>query len=241
MRKAVVSVATGTYYQKCLARLERALFDMDKSIMPCFVTEPPTNWPTQQEIPYAFKAYALEAASKIADMVLWCDSVVMPIQDMEPLWNKIDRVGAWIPLNGWTNYDWTADSAYPDLFPGKDIELARSINKTVPHCVATCFGLNLKSDDGKKILDEYFRLASTTTAFCGPWSNTNNPNAWKYDPSMMGPCGPPDVLGHRHDQTCLSVIAWRQRIRLTQCPEFYGLPGGISDKTIIVGNGGPID
>ena len=120
---------------------------------------------------------------------------------------------------GGFNHEWAADSAYEDLYPGIPIEKAREMNK-IPHAVATAFGLDLRHPKGKALFDEYFRLANTK-AFCGPWSNLNNPNHWEQHPDRMGHCGPEFVLGHRHDQTALSVIVHRLGIQMTQCPEFF--------------------
>jgi hypothetical protein len=175
-------------------------------------------------VPYAFKAYALEDLRKEgADLVIWADACIVPIRSMEPLWEKIERDGYWFMRNGYTNYEWTADSAYPDLFPELVRgSLAREVNKTIPHVVATSFGLNLQSEIGKAFLDEYYRLASTTRALCGPWQNSNAPNvAGRNTDRWSAPCGPPDVSGHRHDQTAASVIAWRLGMKLTEWPEFF--------------------
>lgn len=236
MRHAIASVATGGYVP-ALDRLKKRVAEMEPD---CeffqWRDELPTGSPTHDQKQYGFKAYALAwAAIASPGLILWCDSVVLPIRPLAPLWSHIEKYGAWIPLNGWTNYDWTCDAAYADLFPGLPIEEAREINKTVPHCCATCFGINTRSDIGRNIIEEYFRLA-TTNAFCGPWSNTNNPNHWPQDSSRMGPCGPPDVYGHRHDQTALSVIAWRLGLALTPCPYLFSYPPG-TEETIIVANG----
>lgn len=89
--------------------------------------------------------------------------------------------------------------------------------------MATTFGLNLRHPLGDAFLEEYVRLAKTN-AFCGPWTNTNNPEweKWRQDPSRMGPCGPPDVLGHRHDQTAASMLVWKLGMKPEQCPGFFG-------------------
>ncbi len=220
MRRAVVSVGTGRY-RDGLNRLHKSVEEFDPEASFCGWNELPANWPTHEEKPYAMKAYALETAEMGAELLLWCDAAVIVVKPMDSLWKKIETEGAWIPLNGWTNYSWCADSAYADLFPGVPIEEAREINKQFPQVVATTFGVNVRHPIGYSFLREYIRLAKTN-AFCGPWSNTNNPNAPQYHPSMMGPCGPPDVLGHRHDQTAASLIAWRLGMKLEQCPGFFG-------------------
>lgn len=237
MTRAVVCVATGRY-TKGLNRLASA-YSCDPMIADwmCRWSILPVEWPTHQEKPYAFKAYALmDSVQKGAHAVLWCDASILPIRSLEPLWEKIEREGYWIARNGWNNYQWTADRAYQDLFSGLKDEHrtsnvdwfvhAREINKRIPHVVATSFGLNVKHPIGKAFLHEYFRLASETRAFCGPWKNT-----------QQTPCGPPDVLGHRHDQTAASVIAWRLGMRLTDCPLIFSYKGGETEDTILVADG----
>ncbi len=240
MRRCVVSVATTPRFQRGQNRLgvametlrgrEDAEFHYWKEIKP--------GWPTHEQKPYGFKAYAMRDLRDYADVMLWCDASILPVRNMDPLWERIERDGYWIARNGWVNYDWCADSAYPDLFPGCDslepcieghvtrAEYARRVNRCIPHVVATAFGVNKHHPIGKAILDEYIRLATDTQAFCGPWKN---------DP--QAPCGPPDVLGHRHDQTALSVLAWRNGCKLTDCPDVFAYKGGESEQTILLADG----
>ena len=56
----------------------------------------------------------------------------------------------------------------------------------------------------------------------------------------MAPCGIPgplDVLGHRHDQTALSVIAWRLGCVLDAPPDTFAYKGGENEKTILIADG----
>jgi len=242
--RAIISVATGSYVRG-LDRLTEwcALNGVDYVT---FRDRLPEGSPTHQDVPYAFKAHALAAASTACDTLLWCDSSVVPIRSLDPLWERIERDGYWIANNGWTNYEWTADSAYPDLFPelfrrqrygpigppssweekrASDEWQIRDENKRIPHVVATTFGISLAHPTGRAIFEEYYRLASKTKAFCGPWTNDNyriepcDHAEWKGE--RNAPCGPSDVRGHRHDQTALSVIAWRLGCQLTSCPDIF--------------------
>ncbi len=241
MKRAVVSVATDSWNLGQL-RLLKKLADLGETAITWsngFPPGSPPHWhrgeqgrPTVECVPYAFKAYALQnAAERGFESLIWCDSSVMPVQPLASLWERIERDGYVIVRNGWTNYDWTADDAYPDLFP--EIwtnqqrstehvwESMRAVNKTISHVVATAFGLSVSHPTGAAMLKEYFRLAQTK-AFCGPWQNSNSP--WVKGrntdrPSM--PCGPPEVLGHRHDQTALSVVAWRNDCVLTDPPDVF--------------------
>ncbi len=133
------------------------------------------------------------------------------------------------------NSQWCADSWYEDCFPGVALEAARKINSQVPHVVATSFGLNLKHPIGSWILAEYYRLASNTRAFCGPWVNARKGIAG--NPPRVAECGPDEVLGHRHDQSCLSILASRTGVILTDAPEIFAYKGGETDKTILIADG----
>lgn len=184
----------------------------------------PSAWPSHGEMPYAFKSNALIEASKTCDLLLWCDSAVVPVRDMAPLWERIERDGYWVSNNGWNNYEWTADSAYPQLFPGLSIDKARELNKTIAHVCAATFGISMKHMLGRDLLERYSRLCDTS-AICGPWKNTPET-----------PCGPADVLGHRHDQTILSVVANDLDLQLTNCPDVFSYAPG-TDASILVSDG----
>lgn len=168
--------------------------------------------------PYAFKAYAMREAQGLGyTSILWCDSCIVPVRSLDEIWQKIETDGYWMCRNGFSNYEWTAESAYPDLFPDfADFkEPYLKVNREIPHVVATAFAINTAHPKGAAFLDEYFRLASQTRAFCGPWQNSNAPKIpGRNNKRPSGPCGPPDVLGHRHDQTAASVIAWRLGMKL---------------------------
>ena len=169
-----------------------------------------------------------------ATMLLWCDASVVAIRPLAPLWKHIEQHGYWFSRNcTWSNYTWTADSAYPELFPEFFIEDARRTNAKIPHVIATAFGISTAHPKGAAFLHQYFRYASETRAFCGPWSN----GPLYHDNPRQAPCGPPDVLGHRHDQTAASVIAWRLGMQLTDMPDIMAIKGSETDKTILVLDG----
>lgn len=198
----------------------------------------PIGCPLHRDVPFAFKAYALKEASSQANLLLWCDSCIIPIRPLEEIWRRAQLFGVWLGKNGWKNSDWTAQEAIGDLFPGVPIEKARQLNTGIEHVVATAFALDLEHPNGRDFLKEYFRLASETRAFCGPISNSNHPEKqWSGDAAKCAPCGPPDVRGHRHDQTAASVIAWRLGIQLTDPPHLFSYPGNETEKTVLVADG----
>lgn len=240
MSRCVVNVAIGgRNQQKYIVGQERLRNQLVGETLRFYTNGYPIGCPEHKDIPYAFKAYALKEASNYATTLLWCDSsIVLGDRPLEELWEKIETDGYWISRNGWSNYEWTADSAYPYLFPDEQsIELQREINSMVPHVIATAFGINTNSSAGNVFLHEYFRLAQTK-AFCGPITNSNFPGA-KYsgDLSKCAPCGPADVRGHRHDQTAASVIAWRLGMKLSDSPEWFAYRGGETEKTCLIADG----
>lgn len=211
--------------------------------------------------PFAFKAYALKEAMDAGyTTLLWCDASIIPIKPLTPIWEAIERDGLWILRNGWSNSDWTADSAYQDLFPEcwspahlahatpegvkldrtdyDPLAAAREVNAKIPHAVGTVFGIDTKHANGALFLHEYFRLASTTRAFQGPWQNTaaGKVEGRNWD-RPAGLCGPPTTLGHRHDQTAMSVIAWRLKYELDQTSGWLAYAGNETEQTIVVAKG----
>lgn len=235
-----MNVATGAHYLKGQARLKEVLDRLGETHL--MWEKLPPYWPAHARVPYGFKAYAMNEAGCF-DSLLWCDSCIVPVGSMEALWERIDRDGYWFSKNGWSNYEWTADSAYPDLFPDMQNPLrsGREQNRKIPHVVATSFGISMKHQIGRAFMAEYFRLASETKAFCGPWVNADceNPRTPRnsVDGTRVAPCGPPDVRGHRHDQTAASVIAWRLGMQLTNPPDVFAYRGGETEDTILLADG----
>ncbi len=227
--RAVVCVATTPRYQVGMRRLECAAREEIQFVW----RDEPNGCPRHVERPYAFKAFALEEARLSGmNLLLWCDAAILPIRSLEPLWEKIEREGAWIHNGGWLNGQWCADSWYADCFPGVPPEEARAANKDIPHVVATTFGLNVRSELGASILKEYYRLASETRAFCGPWWNSNGEREDYRKHQGAAACGPPSTLGHRHDQSCLSIIAHRHGVKLTEGADIFDYSRRRPDGTL---------
>lgn len=215
MNGFIVNVATGDHYVKG----QKRLLASGVPVL-AWTNVLPAGSPPHSQVPYAFKAFALQdAAARGNSLLLWADASILPIAPLGPLFERIARDGYWLSRNGWMNSEWTADAAYADL------GISREDNASVPHVVATTFGLSTNHSMGRAILAEYLRLAKTK-AFCGPWRNC-----------PQTPCGGPEVLGHRHDQTALSVIAWKLSLKLTNPPEIFAYKGGETDETILLAAG----
>jgi hypothetical protein len=212
MSRAIVNVATGPH----VAGQERMMASFRPSVPSndwcTWTDELPPGSPPHKAVPYAFKAYALDAARAAGDTsLLWLDACMIAGQrPLSDLWQKIERDGYYLCKNGFTNYEWTNNLRYAIL------GVTPEQNKNIQHVVAGVIGLDLRHDIARAFLDEYFRLANTD-AFCGPWD---------------GPVG----VRHRHDQTAASVIAWRLGMQLSDPPEWFSyFPG--TEKTCVVAKG----
>lgn len=243
MSRCIVNVATDSYVRGQM-RLEDVLQAQCEFLVK-WTNELPAGSPPHRArgvcgapehlcIPYAFKAHALKAAAAQGyTTLLWCDACIVPVRPLAPLWERIERDGYWFAPCGFSNAEWTCDEAYHWLFPGAQLEPSRAINSAIPHVVATAFGISMEHEIGRQFLDEYLRLAATR-AFIGPWHNTNAgpPPKGRNQERRWGPCGPPSTLGHRHDQTAASVIAWRLGMKLDDSGTF-AYAGGGNENTIL--------
>lgn len=236
MKRAIVSVATNDYYGRGQNRLLQHACKVAPDAEPWF-WRPGDHWPEKcpphEIVPFAFKAFALmDAAGAGYEQLLWLDACMVPLKRIDPIWAHAECYGAWLHENGYSNYEWTADEAYESLFPSVSIAIARGINRLIPHVVGGAFAIDLTHLGGRHFLAEYFRLASKTSAFCGPWTNANHvdqPGELRPYNRHYAPCGPADVRGHRHDQTALSVLAKRVLVPLTKGREFFAY-GKLSDR-----------
>jgi hypothetical protein len=245
--RAVVNVATGAHYMKGQQRLvEWLALNGEPYRIWNDGTGIPHGSPTHLHRNYAFKGYALEAAAREGGTsLLWCDASIIPVRDLMPLWKRIEEEGYWISRTGWSNYQWTSDGSYPHLFPEvfeaestpwEALNKARALNRMIPHVASTAFGVSLLHPVGRRIFDEFVRL-SKTPAFHGAWRNLNSTAYPVQGEKRAEYNAPPDVLGHRHDQTALSVIAWREGCKLTDCPDVFAYKGGETEDTILIADG----
>ena len=239
----IVSYANTAHYVKGLQRLHRSLdrpeVGWNKGISLMLTTKLPDRCPPHSDHPYAFKAYMIaDAISAGAKRILWADSSIICNGPLDEIFEIATREGAWISKNGWSNYQWTADSAYQYLYPGVPIEHAKEFNREVPHVVATTFCVDVGHRWGEWLFHEYLRL-STSGAFRGPWFNKNAPQHSLIPKSdRVYECGPADVLGHRHDQTALSVLAEQLNLPLTDPPAYFAYAGNQRSDTLLIADGG---
>ena len=210
--RALVNVATGGRYLAMQDRMQKAARELGEKRISHWRGCLPPGAPSHKDVPYAFKAHALKHALWIGcDTLLWVDASILPVRSLEPLWDRIESQGYWFSEN------------LP--FGRQDLpcwKIDRETAFKIPQVIGTAFGLNLKDLRARALLNEFLLLAEEKTAFQGPW--TNEAHQASQDPR---------VLDHRHDQTVLSVLAWRLGMKLTRPPAWIvdGIPK--TEETIL--------
>ena len=107
-------------------------------------------------------------------------------------------------VDGWNVGQWCADHALAPL------GITREESFAIPLLWSNAFGFNFDRPEAVDVFDEFERLALRTNAFRGPWRND--------DKSASADLR---VLGHRHDQTALSVLVHRHRLPTIPCGESF--------------------
>ena len=149
---------------------------------------PPGCYP-HDVIPYHFKPMAFfDAYRQGYRNILWMDAPVYPARSLDPIFETIERDGYLIIRNGWSNGEWTADSALAPL------KMSREHSFHEPHAMACVMGFDLSREDVMIVFNNW--LQSALEAFPGPWINDKGQAS-----------SDSRVLGHRHDQSAISAFA----------------------------------
>lgn len=223
--RAIVSVATDQKFVGCLHRLKRELARLDDRT--CFISWEYEVPPNTISAPYAFKISALnEARRRGGTELLWLDSSTFPLRPLKPIWERIEAEGYWVsenwhgkPNGEWTtdpalhykNSDWTAPEAWPII--GRILGITAEENATIPQLNAGVLGLDMSSQIVGWFMDLWTELARAG-AFHGDRGN------------------------HRHDQTCMSAIAWKLGMIPTIPPAYFTDDRHQSEDTILVSRRG---
>lgn len=154
--------------------------------------------PSHEEIPYAFKPYAIQ---KIKDKgfknVLWFDSPIYAVKSIDTLVEYININGFIFFDNiGYTIGDYTSDNCL------NNFNMTRKESFKKPMIMACLMGFNFDNELSKKLFNEYFESTKVKGNYEGSW--TNELNQVSTDNR---------VKGHRHDQSVMSLILAKYKIK----------------------------
>lgn len=191
MRTVVLSVGVGPErYLLSASRLRKSLKRKGfRGHAQIWQGDYPKGSPRHEEIPYAFKAHAFEWAYMNGyNSAIWIDTNLYAHKPIDSIINHVNEKGYLILLNGWTTGEWSTDEQLAAFGYSRDEAMQ------IPQAMACVIGLNFYSEDGMNIFQLY---RSNTHLFKGSWKN---------DEGQVS--SDPRVLGSRHDQTVLSLIAY---------------------------------
>lgn len=155
--------------------------------------------PSHRDVPYGFKPVIVAAARERGfRRVLWCDSTIFFLRDAPEMFRwQIGSSGMFLfdnpncPEGRWTSDDCLAAM---DCSP----EETQKINQVMACSAGFDFGYPVANN----ILDDWLAYSRDGTSFQGRSGSTR-----------------PEFVAHRHDQSVLSCLAYRNRVPLVP----YGL------------------
>lgn len=191
MNDCIVNVGFGGWHPTGSARLRRSLIEHGyPGAIQCWTNELPPGSPSHQDVPYGMKVYAMEWALTMGfQRVMWLDSSVWCIRYPEYHMQAMARDGYYLVHSGWDCDQWTNDECLAHF------GLTREQARDIPMISAGILGLNF----GTELAREFFarwKNAMHAGCFKGAWTNP----AYVEGGEMRN-------RGHRHDQSCASIIA----------------------------------
>lgn len=184
-RCCVVDVATGPdMYLRCQRRLQRTFAEVGwpPAQTLCWTSAYPPGSPPHEEMPYAFKLYAIREAERQGfRSILWADSSVWAAKPIEPLFAAAARHGYILMPDGCANFGIHVCDAVAKMLgvdqDGPNTNLA--VGKT--------YSLDLDHPTGKEIYQRMWNLLER-----GVYRDTGSRH--------------PRYGGHRHDEVAISYI-----------------------------------
>lgn len=149
----------------------------------------------QAEAPYQFKVYAiLEAMERGFDVVVWCDSSIRMVKDIQPLLDIAKERGVCAFDNlGHPLINWISDIALQQL----GIMEWQLRDEQIKQIMACCIIFDFSNPIGVKVFEEWLAASRDGVSFQNGYGSTR-----------------PEFKGTRHDQACLSGILWKNKVEL---------------------------
>jgi hypothetical protein len=180
-------------YMEGQARLKLSLEEVYKKDCILWAGRYPPGSPTHQEVPYAFKYYAIQTAFERGyDCALWLDASCVIRKPLDRFFRVIWDEGVIAFCNACWEHHFTSEDCLNQL--GCSIEEA----KTFPQCLGGVIGFNQYNQTAMNILREMFELSRDGISFQGG----------------SGKSSAPGFQSHRHDQSCLSYLLHKYGISL---------------------------
>lgn len=205
----IVNYASGIY-KKGQKRLKDSLISNGYTGDFLFFTEENGELiPSQDESPWGFKPVLLNyAKEKGYKYILWLDSNMICIRKPVTIFKKIIKDGYYISSSYTTKMGyWCSDIALENF--GIDRETSFKITE-INACIV---GFSTKNTSKIKILNEWLQYAEDKITFRGIPKTLPFELSFKNNNNLLSNNN--RVLGHRHDQTALSFLIWKYRLKIS--------------------------
>lgn len=146
--------------------------------------------------PYCAKPFAMhELRQQGFDIAILLDAAFFPVKDIRPLVEHIGQVGYYFCDNEFKVGEWCSDACAEEF--GVTREALWKMNEISTYCV----GMNFNIGASLQLLAQWKSAAYNPRMFPGPHTAGNSGRNHGFVSSDSS------VRGHRHDQSCLSIIA----------------------------------
>lgn len=155
--------------------------------------------PTHDEVPYAFKPYAIKKVKDMGyDLVIWMDSPVYATKQLNQFISAVSSHGVMLFDNiGFTIGDYTSDKCLDVM----GMDRNESFNHQM--IMACVMGFDFNDKKANDFFNEYYEYTNVDGAYQGAWDNPF------FEVSKDA-----RVKGHRHDQSVASILAVKYGVKL---------------------------
>lgn len=200
MSRCVVNFAKGAWYPGGQERLVNSLTKQGYN-GDLILSQDESNIggsPTHQESPYAFKPHIIKKAVDAGHTtVLWCDAAVWAQKPVEPVFEYIEEHGYLFAQSGFMVGNYTSDACLESFGVTRDHAWKMLM-------LMGCFmGFDFRRETCKRALQWYLEKSLDGVTFPGDWFNDRKQVSKDEK-----------VLGHRHDQSAISIIAWELAMKV---------------------------
>lgn len=235
MRIILCNVSIGGWYPRGAARLINSMHQHSYGFeLQCHVNTLPFGAPAdvvedgRDYTGYCAKPFALLAARNSgADIAILVDSAFYAVRHIQPLVDHIARAGYYLCKNGNKVGEWTSDRCLDRM------NVARFRAMEMDEASSYCVGLNFKDGRSTTLLHQWCGYAADRLTFPGPHTGTMHEGRNRGFVSVD-----PNVRGHRHDQSVLSILAHRLGMtELVERPRLTAYAHHETEETVLVNEG----
>ncbi len=233
MKVSIVTLGLGGWYPRGIARMIERFHQCSPGFtVSAWVNSYPFGAPGSviedgyEYGPYCAKPFALlEALTSHADIAILLDAAFYPIRSIHPLVDYIAQTGYFFCKNGNLVGEWSSLDRM-----GVTRESALLMEEISSYCV----GLNFGDGRAVELLQRWIGFGGDRLTFPGhhtsPHCDGRNKGFVSTDSR---------VKGHRHDQTCLSILAHKMGMNiLVGRPRLTAYLGSETEETVLINHGG---